>query len=214
MATNSSTSSSASNSSGKYGKGKTKSINFANHKFVVGELYDVLDPLAEVWNPAEIVKVFQNKVLVHFPGWDSVQWDEEIKIDQYQSRFAPPWTHVLRCKCFVQLSSKLPQWPCVVYIRNVIDGGSEGGESYLREYKRMYVIVYGDTNLPHLKPWTWEGGVWMPSSQISPFLKNEEDRTAKGDSFREPIRSNFLLALRQLKKLPEKVRECGTGVET
>jgi hypothetical protein len=97
----------------------------------------------------------------------------------------------------------------VVQIRKVIDGGSKEGESYLQEHARLFVIVLGDTKIAHLRPWEGtERGVWLATSKISPFLPKAEERTAIGEAFREPIRSNFLLALGQLKSLSEQVR-CG-----
>ena len=211
-----SSSSSASSSRGsgndKRGKGPTKPIDFANHTFVAGELYDVLDPPTEVWSPGKIVQVYPHKVLVHYPGWDSVEHDVEIPRDEYASLFAPAWTHVLRCKCWVSLTSKLPLWPCVVQIRKVIEGGSEVGESYLRGHARLFVIVYGDTTMAHLKPWQGtERGVWLAASNVSPFHTKQEERIAKGDSFREPVRSNFMTALKQVTALSERVSGRGRG---
>ena len=122
-------------------------------------------------------------------GWNNgdVRWYSDIEDD---SRIERAGTYVSKSKAWVRIKSSVCYWPSIVYIRRP---SNKKGEAALKEDERVFIEPFGEGRL-FLRPYI--NGMWIKTSQVSPFDVNNERRRRSGLQFKnKPISELFEYAM-------------------
>lgn len=93
---------------------------------------------------------------------------------------------------WVKLADKLPNWPCIGFIRPLVMPATDTGMTELTIEKKLFVVPCGRRNA-FTK--TWAQGVWINTSRLEPFLHTYDLNKANAADCEAALMEEFFIAL-------------------